>query len=260
MTGGITVIVDIGIISAGATYAAPVIPFFLAFVVLLQQYYLRTSRQLRILELDVAKTLIRHFTETATGIEHIRAFRWQKEMAKDLYAFLNLAQRSFYFFLCIQQWLEFALDFSSATAAVVVVTFALKYPHTATASSMGLAFLTLIGFNDMVSEWIQASVAMETAFGGVSRVRAYCEKTPREDHKHDTEPTSEEWPDKGQLELKCVSASYGYVQTIAVNIINLLNDRFSSRAETSPQFSQVKNASVIVKPGETLGITGRTGR
>ncbi|KAJ3495411.1 hypothetical protein NLG97_g3417 [Lecanicillium saksenae] len=234
-----SVIIDIGIISAGASYAAPVIPCFLGIILLVRQYYLHTSLQLRVLELDTSKMLVRHFTETAAGIEHIRAFRWQEEVIHDCYSSLNLAQRAYYFLFCIQQWLECVLDFSSVTAAVLVVSFALKFSNTASANSMGLAFLSLIGFSDTVSEWIQSSVAMETACGAISRIRSYCDATPAEDYKRDTEPASPDWPVRGQLELNCVSAIY--------------------RAQATPQFSQMNNASVIVRPGETLGIAGRTG-
>ncbi|KAJ6787077.1 hypothetical protein PWT90_07283 [Aphanocladium album] len=239
LKGTFSVIIDIGIISAGASSAVPVIPFFLGIFLLVRQYYLQSSLQLRTLELDTSKLLVRHFKETAAGIEHIRAFRWQQEVTNDCYAFLNLAQRALYFLFCIQQWLECVLDFSSVAAAVIVVSFALKYPNTASASSMGLAFLSLIGFTDTVSDWIQSSVSMEASFGAVSRIRSYCETIPVEDYKRDTEPVSPDWPARGQLELNCVSAIY--------------------QAQATPQSSQINTASVIIRPGETLGIVGRTG-
>ncbi|TQW12261.1 poly(A)-binding protein-dependent poly(A) ribonuclease [Cordyceps javanica] len=232
----VSVIIDIGIIGSGAAYAAPAIPFFLGLIGSIQQYYLRTSRQLRVLELDTSKRLIRHFTETAAGIDHIRAFRWQEEVTKEFFSILDLTQKPFYFLYCIQQWLECALDFSSATAAILVVSLALKFSNTASANSMGLALLSLIGFSSTISEWVQASVAMETAFGAVTRIRSYCDRTPSEKYKDGKTPVTSQWPSRGQLELNCVSAFY--------------------RDDTMPQFN---NATAIIRPGETLGIVGRTG-
>ncbi|OAR02083.1 hypothetical protein LLEC1_05009 [Akanthomyces lecanii] len=235
----VSIFIDIGIISAGASYAAPVIPFFLMLILAIQQYYLRSSRQLRILELDTSKVLVRHFTETAAGIEHIRAFRWQEEVTNEFHASLDLTQRPFYFLYCVQQWLEGVLDLSSAVAAIIVVTFALKFSTSASGNSMGLALLSLIGFSDTISDWVQSSVALETALGAVSRIRSYCTETPTEKYKDEKEPVSSEWPMQGQVELNCVSAIY--------------------RAEATPQLSQMNNATVIVRPGETLGIVGRSG-
>ncbi|XWW94174.1 hypothetical protein V2A60_002116 [Cordyceps javanica] len=232
----VSVIIDIGIIGSGAAYAAPAIPFFLGLIGSIQQYYLRTSRQLRVLELDTSKRLIRHFTETAAGIDHIRAFRWQEEATKEFFSILDLTQKPFYFLYCIQQWLECTLDFSSAAAAILVVSLALKFSNTASANSMGLALLSLIGFSSTISEWVQASVAMETAFGAVTRIRSYCDRTPSEKYKDGKTPVTSQWPSRGQLELNCVSAFY--------------------RDDTMPQFN---NATAIIRPGETLGIVGRTG-
>ncbi|KAJ6779521.1 hypothetical protein PWT90_07627 [Aphanocladium album] len=236
-----SILIDIAIISSGASYAAPIIPFFSLLIVTIQQFYLSTSRQLRALELDTTKMLVRHLIETATGITHIRAFRWQEEVRNDFFAMLNIAQRPFYLLYCVQQWLECALDLSTAGAAILVVTFAVKFSNTASANSMGLAFLSLIGFSNTVGEWVISSVAMETAFGAVARIRAYSETVPKEKYKDDKGPVSTDWPPEGVLELNCVSAVYGN--------------------QDPTQASQIDNLTVTIKPGlGGLGITGRTGR
>lgn len=209
LLGAYTVVMDIAIISSGASYAAPIIPFFSFLIITVQQFYLSTSRQLRALELDTTKTLVRHLIESAAGITHIRAFCWQEEVMNEFFALLNIAQRPFYLLYCVQQWLECVLDLSTAGAAILVVTFAVKFSNTASANSMGLAFLSLIGFSNTVGEWVKSSVAMETAFGAVARIRAYSEAVPQEKYKDDKGPVSADWPTQGVLELNCVSAVYG---------------------------------------------------
>ncbi|KAJ6784583.1 hypothetical protein PWT90_10256 [Aphanocladium album] len=236
---GYTVVIDIAIISAGASYAAPIIPFFGFLVLAIQQFYLSTSRQLRALELDATKLLVRHLLESAAGILHIRAFRWQEKVMDEFFTSLNIAQTPFYLLNCVQQWLECVLDFSTAGAAILVVTFAVKFSNTASANSMGLAFLSLIGFSANVVAWVKASVAMETGFGAVARIRAYCEVVPREIYKDDKEPVPDYWPHHGLLELNCVSAVYG-----------------SQETSDAPQ---INNLTVTIRPGPGLGIIGRTG-
>lgn len=177
------------------------------------------------MELDTSKALVRHFTETAAGIEHIRAFRWQEEVTQEFHDSLDLTQRPLYFLYCVQQWLEGVLDFSSAVAAVIVVTFALKFSNSASANSMGLALLSLIGFSDTISDWVQSSVALETALGAVSRIRSYCTETPVEGFKDEKEPLASDWPAHGQVELNCVSAIYRYVIVpVRYKIPHLLNN------------------------------------
>lgn len=144
--GAVSVLVDIGIISAGTTYAAPVIPLFLLHIMAVQQHYLHTSRQLRLLELDTAKALVRQF--------------------------------------------------------------ALKFPRSATANSMGLALLSLTGFSYTISDWFQSLVAMETAFGAASRIKSFCSETPVEKYQNNEGPVPSGWPSRGQIELRNMSSRY----------------------------------------------------
>ncbi|KAJ3497323.1 hypothetical protein NLG97_g1994 [Lecanicillium saksenae] len=236
-----TLVIDIAIISAGASYAAPIIPFFGFVILAIQNFYLSTSRQLRNLELDATKLVVRHLLESAAGILHIRAFRWQEKVMDEFFTSLNIAQTPYYLLNCIQQWLESVLDLSTAGAAILVVAFAVKFSNTASANSMGLAFLSLIGFSSNVTAWVKASVAMETAFEAVARIRAYCEAAPREKYKDDKEPVPDYWPPHGLLELNCVSAIYGQVN------------------QEPTEASQINNLTVTVRPGPGLGIIGRTG-
>lgn len=204
---GVSVLIDIAIMSAGASYAAPIIPFLLVFLVAIQRYYLQTSRQLRVLELDTNKVLTRHFSESAAGIEHIRAFQWQDKLIAKFHVLLDLTQRSVYMMYCIQQWLECVLDLSTTGTAVLLVAIAVEIRSSATANSMGLALLSLIMFSDTVSSWIRSSVAMETAFGAISRIWKFEQDTPRE-KQPDGAAVPADWPRTGKVELSGVTAIY----------------------------------------------------
>lgn len=206
--GAISILVDIGIISAGASYAAPVIPFLLIVIFAIQGYYLQTSVQVRHIELDVSKLLVGLFTETGYGIEHIRAFGWEEELVQQFHSLFTLVQRPFYFLLCIQQWLECVLDFSVGITATALVTLALEYPSTASANSIGLALLSLIGLSDRISIWVKSSVAMETALGAVERIWSYSTTTPQEQYDKETPPLQPDWPAQGIVELNSVTPEY----------------------------------------------------
>lgn len=62
-------------VSAGY-FAATLPPVALA-VWILQKYYLRTSRQVRLLDLEAKSPLYSHFIESLSGLVTIRAFGWQ---------------------------------------------------------------------------------------------------------------------------------------------------------------------------------------
>ncbi|KAM3453053.1 hypothetical protein NHJ6243_009225 [Beauveria neobassiana] len=74
-----TVICEAGIVAAGTAYFIPAMAFILVALYAIQLFYLRTSRQLRLLELESSERLFTHFTETSKGIQHIRSFGWRDD-------------------------------------------------------------------------------------------------------------------------------------------------------------------------------------
>lgn len=202
--------IDVSIISSGASYAAPIIPFFLLILFLIQHFYLRTSRQLRILELDSSKTLVSHSTESSTGIEHIRALQLEGDFVRHFYYVLDETQKPLYFLYAIQQWLVSVMDLITAAAAVCVVSLAVNFKKSTSATAMGLALLGLISFSDFTSQTIRFFVAMENTFGAVSRIRDFARMTPKENDDGVEEDFPDQWPLSGRLDLNCVSAMYKY--------------------------------------------------
>ncbi|OAQ98802.1 hypothetical protein LLEC1_03870 [Akanthomyces lecanii] len=237
---GLTVLIDVGVIASGASYASPIIPVFLLVVYVVQRFYLRTSRQLREMELDVSKLLTRHLVETAAGIEHIRTFRWQDAFKSELHEILDLTQKPFYFLISINQWLRSVMDLSTAACAVSIVGLALRFHNTASPSSMGLSLLSLLYFSDVAAIFVRYYVNMEMAFGAVARIRDFMKTTPEEQDR-DCAPVPENWPPAGKLDFSCVGVVYNF------------------RDGTEKAHTVFRNVSVTVQPGQTIGVIGRTG-
>lgn len=202
-----SLVIDVGVISAGATYALPIIPFFFGVVFLIQHFYLRTSRQVRLVELDSSKGLLRHLTESGTGIEYIRAFKWQQGFTAQLHRVLNESQKPYYYLLAIQQWLTAVMDFITAGSAVVVVSLALNFKGASSASAVGLSLLTLVSFSDFTGATVRWFVVMENMFGAVARIREFVRSTPQESNEG-TSSVPERWPASGKVEFSGISASY----------------------------------------------------
>lgn len=236
---GLTVLMDIAIIASGASFAAPMLPMFVLLVAAVQHFYLRTSRQLRILELDTSKKLYTHFTESAAGAAHIRASRCQLAFTQELYTVLNETQKPFYAMFCVQQWLILTLDVATTVAAVSVVALAVKYTSHTSDTAMGLAFLSLITFSETTSTFIQHWVETETCLGGVARVRDFAEKTPVEEVCKPGPDVPEDWPRYGKIDFNCVEATY--------------------QANGANPHTALRNATLEVRPGEKFVMTGRTG-
>lgn len=101
------------------------IPFLILVVYILQDIYLRTSCQLRLLDLETRAPLFSHFLETLDGLATIRAFGWQRECHRLCDTLLDASQKPHYMLMTAQTWLSLVLDLIVAGEAVVVVGLAM---------------------------------------------------------------------------------------------------------------------------------------
>ncbi|CAK38280.1 uncharacterized protein An03g04880 [Aspergillus niger] len=108
-------------ICVGAKYMAPLIPLSVIVVYSIQKFYLRTSRQLRHLDLESKSPLYTQFTETINGLVTIRAFGWQNSFREEHQELLQKPNRPYYMLVVIQRGLILGLDLSVAGIAILLV-------------------------------------------------------------------------------------------------------------------------------------------
>ncbi|EQL02449.1 ABC transporter, transmembrane domain, type 1 [Ophiocordyceps sinensis CO18] len=235
----LSVLTDIGIIASGAKFAAIIIPFLLVALYFLQRFYLRTSRQIRLLDLEAKSPLYTQFTETAAGLQHVRAFGWQSENLSVSFRLLDYSQKPYYYMFCIQRWLALTLDLSVLAIAVVLVTFGLN--TTTSQSAIGLALVNVMTLSETLSQLINSWIDLETSLGAIARLRTFLDKTPAEEDWLDEQDSGlpSSWPGHGKIEVRSMSAKYNPTDEASRPILNDL--------------------SVVIEPGQRVGIIGRTG-
>lgn len=84
------------ILFIGSGYVAIAIPLCIVVIVAIQMFYLRTSRQLRILDIEAKAPLFSQFLETLRGISSIWAFGWTSHYVESVYDSLNVSQKPYY--------------------------------------------------------------------------------------------------------------------------------------------------------------------
>ncbi|RAL04613.1 multidrug resistance protein MDR [Aspergillus ibericus CBS 121593] len=219
-------------ISVGAKYMAVLIPLAVFIIYWIQKFYLRTSRQLRHLDLESKSPLYTQFTETLTGLVTIRAFGWQNSFQKEHLELLERSQRPYYVLFVIQRWLLLVLDLFVAGVAVLLVIFAVFIPGI---GPIGVSLISLITFNQQLSELINFWTSMETSIGAVTRIRNF-EKVPTEDLPGENLVPCADWPLEGRIVFQ--NACIGYDLAL------------------EPVLRQV---SLTISGGTKLGVCGRTG-
>lgn len=106
----------------------------------------------------------------------------------------------------IQQWLAVVLQLTVAAIAVILVSLATQL--SASAGFVGASLVMLINFGETLTYLIITYTMLETSIGAVARLKTFSEVVKPEDLPGEDVKPPEEWPPRGAIEIRDVSASY----------------------------------------------------
>lgn len=183
-------------------------PFLFGILYGVQKYYLRTSRQLRFLDLEAKSPLYSQFLETLSGLTTIRAFSWQDKLVMLNDQRLDRSQKPFYLLFSVQRWLNLVLDLITCGLAIVLTAVSINLRGHVSAGFAGVALYNIMTLSAAMKAAVTVWTVLETSIGAVARVKSFEETTPSENKPEESEHAPESWPSLGALELRGVSASY----------------------------------------------------
>ncbi|KAK8118640.1 uncharacterized protein PG998_003266 [Apiospora kogelbergensis] len=226
------------LIASATWYIAISFPILIGVIYCLQKVFLRTSRQLRILDLEEKAPIYTQFIETLAGLTTIRAFAWERPSTELNHDLVDRSQKPFYLLLMVQQWLTLVLDLIVASLALLVAGLAVRLRDTVSIGFIGVSLVQLITFAETVKMLIKWWTLLETSIGAVARIKQFTEESQDENLPGENQPIPESWPAHGSMEICNISAFYGK----GVRMNKALDD-----------------VTISVKAGEKVGIVGRTG-
>lgn len=224
-----------GLVATGSSYMAATIPLLMFAIWALQKVYLRTSRQIRILDLEAKSPLYTHFAETASGLMTIRTFAWTEAFQDINIKLLDRSQRPYYSLYCIQRWLSVVLDLIVAAEAVLVVGLAVGIRGSTSAGLLGVSLNNVLSFSAALSNFLGGWTTLETSLGSIARLKSFEEAVQPEDKVEECVVPPAQWPTNGAIQFSNLSALY------------------------EDSSSGVRDFSLKIEPGHTVGICGRTG-
>lgn len=151
------------IIAVSSRWTAVSLPLLLGIMYILQKFYLRTSRQLRLLDLESRSSLYTNFLETLQGLATVRAFGWQEYFRGLNSGFLSEAQKPYYLFFSIRTWLNVMLDLIVAVTMVLTMSMAMELGGEFAGGTLGLALANISTISQTLSYIIQSWTLMETS-------------------------------------------------------------------------------------------------
>ncbi|OQE46818.1 hypothetical protein PENCOP_c001G04282 [Penicillium coprophilum] len=234
------VVGQMAVMLTSSPYLAIAFPFLAALLYVLQKFYLRTSRQLRLLDLEAKSPLYTHFLDIVKGITTLRAFGFIHEDIKKNARLLTLSQRPSYLLLMIQEWLNVVLDVVVMLLAVALTTFAVRF-HSNSAFA-GAALYSLLSFGENLAGIVLFWTNLETSLGAIARLKTFNETVTPEDRDGEDIDPPEQWPPRGVVELRGVSAKYD-----------------ADNGDGIAKSLALRDIQLIINSGEKVAICGRTG-
>ncbi|OTB04619.1 hypothetical protein M426DRAFT_320734 [Hypoxylon sp. CI-4A] len=240
------------VVATSSPYLVITYPFLAAVIYGIQKFYLRTSRQIRLLDLEAKSPLYSHFIDTIKGIATFRAFGWVQDGIALNNKYLDISQKPAYLLAMIQRWLGFTLSIVIAVLAFTVVTLATQLRSNT--AFTGASLVTLMTFGNNLSFIVRMYTALETSIGAISRLKSFNEKVRSENLEGEDVVPPPEWPLKGSIQIEGVSASY-------VADRHKHSDDSSSSSDTAndPQHLALRDLNLTIASGEKVAICGRSG-
>ncbi|GIJ90521.1 hypothetical protein Asppvi_009478 [Aspergillus pseudoviridinutans] len=211
------------------------LPASMLLVYVVQKVYLRTSRQLRSLELESRAGVFLSFLECIEGLETIRSFGWSRAAIQDNMRSIDNSQRPEFLRLCLQRWLNLVLDLLGAAVATSVVAVAVAFRGHVSGGQVGIALNVMLVASSTLLKLVENWTTLETSLGAIARLKRLEETTAVEGGRSWNLEPPEKWPSRGHIKFKNVTASY------------------------EPGSVALRNLNLDVTAGQKLIVCGRTG-
>ncbi|XP_059168823.1 multidrug resistance-associated protein 1-like [Physella acuta] len=205
--------------------------------IIVQQYYIRTSCQLRRITSKNRSPVFAHFSETLSGLTVIRAHRQQLRFTQDSHMKVDFFQRPLMIMHATNNWMQTRLDIITyiLIAGVTLFTIINRGEVAPGLVSLSITFVLMIT-NDMTLV-TRMSSDLESNIISVERIQEYSLiKSEAPWTLPDDIRLSGVWPLNGNIEF--VNYSARYREGLDFVLLNI---------------------NVSIHPGEKIGIVGRTG-
>ncbi|KAI0822453.1 P-loop containing nucleoside triphosphate hydrolase protein [Trametes gibbosa] len=234
----------LGNILGAVILIAIVLPWFLIAVGVVSvayiwaaMFYRASARELKRVDSLLRSSLYSHFSESLSGLATIRAYGESERFLQENRKRIDIENRAYWLTVANQRWLGIRLDLMGILLTFVVAMLAVGTRFTISPSQTGVVLSYIISVQQAFGWLVRQSAEVENDFNSVERIVHYVRKLEQEPPHliADRKPPSP-WPAEGRVELKNVVLKY------------------------RPELPAVlKGLSMSVKPGEKIGIVGRTG-
>lgn len=230
------------IVIATPIFLAVIVPLAVLYV-LIQRFYVATSRQLKRLESITRSPIYTHFQETITGASSIRAYHQQERFVVESNNRVDHNQVAYYPSICANRWLAIRLEFLGNLIILFAALFAaiqrnygdqINLPISA--GLVGLSITYALQVTSVLNMTVRMTSELETNIVAVERTKEYTETANEAPAVIESNRPRPDWPAAGHVKF----------------------DHYSTRYREGLDLV-LKDIAADVPAGTKVGIVGRTG-
>lgn len=177
-------------------------------LLLIQLYYMRTSRQISRLSRESKVPLNTQFTESGHGVQHIRALNWQSQYTDKAFEAIDSSQKLLYYTFAIEGWLVVVTDTMTSLIGLGILAIVLFGELSVPVSGIALSMVCLVSLSDNLMQFLKHWAMLEESISSLTRVKDFIATTPQEVDPKDQIILPESWPQEGKVVLKNVTARH----------------------------------------------------
>ncbi|KZW02976.1 multidrug resistance-associated ABC transporter [Exidia glandulosa HHB12029] len=236
LNNGATIVGTIGLVLYSYSWLGIMFPPLIVVYAIFLAFYRRTSIEAKRLDSILRTVLYAGFSEALNGLGTIRAYRAENRFIRDSEKKLDSENRSYFITIVVQRWLAVRMDILSNILVLGIGIIAVGLRTSTNPSNIGIVLTYTLSVTQVMGQTISMLAQVEQNMNTVERIVTYCELEPEPPLEQPTDPPKSEWPSTGAIEFDKVCLRYRPHLPLALNSV-----------------------SFSVKPGERVGIVGRTG-
>ncbi|EAQ90318.1 hypothetical protein CHGG_02253 [Chaetomium globosum CBS 148.51] len=203
-------------------------------------YYRPSSRELRRLNNLLRSRIYEHFGESLSGLPTLKAFGAVARFVGDNGRSINAEAAAYWMSVACQRWLNLRLDLCGATLVLATALLVVGLRDTIAPSSGGVVLSYVVTAQAVFGNMIRQSAEIENNMNSVERMLHYAyniEQEPAHEADGVDKPLKASgWPRAGHVQFEALTLSH--------------------RPGLKPA---LKDVTLDIKPGEKVGVVGRTG-
>ncbi|KAF9358684.1 hypothetical protein BGX34_008810, partial [Mortierella sp. NVP85] len=213
------------------------IPFLVVLYLIIQVWYIRSSRSLKRIHSISKSPLYQHFGETLTGVSTIRAMRIHDRFILENAAKSDMSANTHFVYTVASRWLHIRLEMLGAIVVFATSLLAVLGRKTLGPGMAGLALTYALSVTFAITNLVTSFSELQNQLVSVERVREYSIKNQEAPA---TLPTDAQvpanWPSEGRIVFQRYSTRYRQGMDLVL-----------------------KKVSFEIQPRERVGVVGRTG-